>query len=241
METIERRIQGASRYGLALQLLAIIVLSATLFPALTPRQVVGSGTLTKLLFMGRMGVLLTIATIFLRLRGLEWTDLGLRRPRLSRMIFSVVGGLFVSAALVAIVQQVVRRLGAPAADYSMFEPLKGNLTEYLYWALPVTLGSAALGEELVFRGFVRDALQRLLGSQDASTTSVAVALQAALFGLVHLYQGWSGVATAGTIGLVLGSVWLASGRNLWAGIVTHALLDLTSMTVIFFEGVPMAR
>ena len=237
---IETTLRGTSRLGLALQLVLIIALSAAASRAMTPAQVVAGNVVTKLLFLGRMGLLLLVATVFLHLRGLGWRDMGLRRPLPSRMVVSVVGGLLASAVLVPSVRQLVSHLGGAAADYSAFERLKGNLPEYLYWALPVTLGSAAFGEELLFRGFVRDALQRLLGARSSLASCGAIALQAAAFGLLHLYQGWGGVATAGTMGLVLGVVWLASGRNLWAGIVAHGLLDLSSLTVIFLNGLPTA-
>ena len=235
---IETTLRGTSRLGLAVQLLVVVALAATASRAMTPAQVVAGTVVTKLLFLGRMGLLLVVATVFLHVRGLGWKDMGLRRPAPSRMVVAVVGGLMASAVLVPGVRQLVSHFGGAAADYSAFERLKGNLPEYLYWALPVTLGSAAFGEEMLFRGFVRDALERLLGSLTSLACCAAIALQAALFGLLHLYQGWGGVATAGTMGLVLGVVWLASGRNLWAGIVTHGLMDLTSLTVVFFSGVP---
>jgi membrane protease YdiL (CAAX protease family) len=237
---IDRSTSGLGRSGLALQLLVVIGLAAAVIPAMTPAQVVGGGVFAKLLFLARMGLLLLVAARFLHVRGLGWADVGLRRPRPGRMVGSVVGGLVGSMVLVAVLRQVLQHLGGAAADYSMFERLKGNLPEYLYWALPVTVGSAAFGEELLFRGFVRDAIQRLLPSHGAVAAVTAIALQALLFGLLHAYQGWGGVATAGTIGLVLGAVWRASGCNLWAAIVTHGLLDLTSLTVIFLSGVPAA-
>ena len=38
---------------------------------------------------------------------------------------------------------------------------------------------------------------------------------------------------AGTTGLALGITWLLAGRNLWAGIVVHALLDAYAMTTFY--------
>jgi len=65
------------------------------------------------------------------------------------------------------------------------------------------------------------------------TLAVAVAAQATIFGALHFYQGVSGVIMAAAIGLALGLTWLISGRNLWAGIVIHAIIDGSAMTAIY--------
>ena len=86
---------------------------------------------------------------------------------------------------------------------------------------------------MLFRGFVLDALERIIGGPGRWTTPAVILIQAALFGILHLYQGIGGAAIAGTIGLVLGFIWLFSGRNLWPGIVIHGLIDSGAMTAIF--------
>lgn len=115
----------------------------------------------------------------------------------------------------------------------MFKPIRGNLPEYLFWLLPVTLGTAAMGEEMLFRGFVTDALCSLVRTRGAAAAAVAIAIQAIIFGCLHYYQGAGGCITAGAVGLALGITWLIAGRNLWAGIVIHALLDGSAMTAIY--------
>ena len=54
-----------------------------------------------------------------------------------------------------------------------------------------------------------------------------------MFGALRAYQGLGGVVTAGAIGLAFGVAWLIAGRNLWAGIVLHALFDLGAMTTFY--------
>jgi membrane protease YdiL (CAAX protease family) len=93
---------------------------------------------------------------------------------------------------------------------------------------------------MLFRGFFLDGLQRLFGASSPVGTTLAVCLQAVMFGLLHLYQGPAGALTAGGIGLALGFVWWFSGRNLWAGIVIHGIIDSMSMTA-FYLGLVASR
>ena len=44
-----------------------------------------------------------------------------------------------------------------------------------------------------------------------------------LFGVAHLSQGISGVATVIAAALVYGGLYLWSGRNLWAPIIAHGV------------------
>ena len=40
---------------------------------------------------------------------------------------------------------------------------------------------------------------------------------------------------AGVIGLVLGGLYLLTGRNLWVGIELHGAIDTVSVTVLFLQ------
>ncbi len=57
--------------------------------------------------------------------------------------------------------------------------------------------------------------------------SVAVAVSAVVFGAVHLYLGWGGVARATITGAVLGVVYLVT-ESLLLPIALHAMLDVAS-------------
>jgi len=62
---------------------------------------------------------------------------------------------------------------------------------------------------------------------------LAVIAQAVIFGLLHLYQGAAGASVAAALGLALGFIWWFSGRNLWAGIAVHGIIDSFSMTGLY--------
>jgi membrane protease YdiL (CAAX protease family) len=203
-------------------------------PAVSPAAAVAGGPGIKLLFLGRMVLLLAVATVLLRLSGRRWAELGLRKVKPLRFFLGVVVGFAAATLLVMAANVALAQAGLKAqSDYSMFEPLRGNLALYLFFLIPVTWGSAAFGEELLFRGFLMDRLLRLFGSDGRVATFLAILAQAALFGLGHLYQGPAGVAATAAVGLGFALAWWVSGRNLWPCIMLHGFFDTASMTSMY--------
>lgn len=223
----------ATKTLIAAQLAAFVVAAALLIPAITPGAAAVGAAATKLLFLARMAVLVALAHWLLRQRSLRWSDVGLHRPSWRRFAFALAAGLVLAGICFVAAQALAARLGLPMPNYAAFAPIRGNLWQYLFWVGPVTLGTAALGEELAFRGFVMDAVRRLCGGSGVVASVLAVAGQAVLFGVLHAYQGPGGMMMAGAIGLALGLTRLVAGGNLWSGFVIHALLDGSAMTAIY--------
>jgi membrane protease YdiL (CAAX protease family) len=227
------RISPATKIYIATQLAMYLIAAAILIPAVTPSQAVNGGLWVKLAFLGRVVALVALADWMLRTRSLGWSDVGLTRPKWRRLLIALPAGLVLVIAFNAAARFILVTAGLPTANYSMFKPLKGNIEEYLFWELPVSLGTAAFGEELIFRGFIAQALQKLIHGPRALALGGAVATQSVIFGGLHYYQGSGGVISAGLTGFALGLTWLIAGRNLWAGIAIHALLDGSAMTAIY--------
>ena len=226
--------EPATRHFVAAQLAIFLIAAAVVLPLVTPGQAVAGGLFVKLEFLARVAALVAFAHWLLRRRSRRWSDVGLSRPSWRRFLIALAAGLLIVVVFAQIAQAIIARFGLPAPNYAMFAPIKGSLGDYLFWVLPVTVGSAAFGEELMFRGFLTDALLRLCGGALRAPVFVtAVTMQAVIFGALHFYQGVSGMIIAGATGLALGLTWLIAGRNLWAGIVLHALLDGSAMTAIY--------
>jgi len=81
--------------------------------------------------------------------------------------------------------------------------------------------TAGVCEEILYRGLLLATLVSLVG------TWPAVAITSLIFGLGHAYQGISGIAKTGMVGLVLALLTVSSG-SLYIAIVLHAVIDLTS-------------
>jgi membrane protease YdiL (CAAX protease family) len=135
-----------------------------------------------------------------------------------------------SLLLVALFLRIwfVRHRTAQVAQYDQKKPLT-HLVPVNYF-VPLTAHervvytlfalSVAICEEVVFRGWLMDALHGVVG-----LTGAALILTAALlFGLCHYAAGYLGILLTGLIGLVLCGVYVATG-SLLVPIILHFLID----------------
>ncbi|MCO5247806.1 MAG: CPBP family intramembrane metalloprotease [Chitinophagales bacterium] len=98
----------------------------------------------------------------------------------------------------------IEKLTNSQIDLSKIET--NSIVDYLVWiVIGFVLGG--LLEEILFRGFLMTRISKFLkGNQ---TTDInALFLTSILFGLCHLYQGWSGVISTGIIGFLFGIIFL---------------------------------
>lgn len=236
------RVGGRRLAGLQVAVMTVLVIAVSI--PFSASDVVGAGYGPRLALLGRMLLLVAAAAWMMRAAGRRWSDVGLRAPRRWWIVpvAVVVGYLALGALAGAMHAVILPALGLPGPDLSAFSRLRGDLPEYLFWALPVAFGSAAFGEELVARGFLTDRIATLLGGAAPNGVVVfaAVLLQGALFGACHAYQGLGGALLTGAVGMVIGLVWLWSGRNLWAAIILHGLVDFVSMTAFYAGAVGAA-
>ena len=182
------------------------------------------------------GVLL--ATWRLRMNSESWRMLGLRVPeRWGRLALSVVAlyALIVAGTLL-VIEPLSGVFDWPRLNLESYAHLRGNPFA-LAKLLAIVWTTAAIGEELLFRGFVLTRLERVLGHGPAPTMA-AVALQAAIFGAAHAYLGVRGVATAMLVGVVFGSWFALRGRNLAPLIIAHGLTDTISVVAIYAGVMP---
>ena len=184
----------------------------------------------KLFLLLRMAFLVLLCTWLLRQTGESWADLGLRRPRRWWTVPPLVAGGFLLLIVLSMLTThlLLPAIGAAPPQVSVTPTMQDSVAEYLYWAVAVAWGSAAFGEELLARGFLLDRAAKVLGSTGTPALLAAIVVQAAIFGAFHLYQGIGGMLITGAAGLVLGLVWLGGGRNLWACIVLHGIVNFLS-------------
>lgn len=161
----------------------------------------------------------------------DWVGLGRGSAELGLAAPDGILGWGVLAAALAFAVFQVRGLRTMVGDPAERERLRERLGHLgpmlptddreLRWfsALSVTAG---VTEELVYRGFLIAYLAAWVGVWPA------VLLSSVVFGLGHAYQGGTGpMLQTGTIGLVLATVYVLGG-SLWAPMILHAVVDLTS-------------
>ncbi len=178
-------------------------------------------------------------TVLLRLRNESWTTLGLRLPR---SISSILLGLaLVIATYAAVAASVV--LATPLIEewfgVKAQAPLEiDTLSRYLT-LMAIAWTTAAIGEEMLFRGFLLNRLAETLRSGPFGW-ALAVIAQSILFGVAHAYQGTYGVFITGIVAFVFGVAYLIGRRNLLPLIFAHGLIDTVSLTALYYGVGPAA-
>lgn len=177
---------------------------------------------------------LVIATWRMKVRGISWKDLGLRKPKdVKKTVLVSIGILiatFLSLMFFHMIKDLLPFLNEPetssAGTTSKFGDLKGNWLLF-FTIMPMVLIESAL-EELLDRGFLMNWFEKLF-SKTSLGTILAVILQAAIFGFRHSNDLSERSITVGLIGLVMGIGYVKFGRNLWPLIMAHCLLNTSSM------------
>jgi len=166
------------------------------------------------------------------LRGERLADIGLKRPESWTRTLIIGVGL---AAIVFVAMYLSEKAGF-RRDLSKFKDVQGNLELTLFGVFYAFIG-AGFYEEFMFRGFLMQGLAMLFGASRGAWI-VACVVQGALFGAAHAYQNPLGIAITGTLGVLMGLLVLASGRNLWPVIIGHGLFDASRFVLFYFEGPP---
>jgi len=168
------------------------------------------------------------------LRRVGWSGIGLRRPASwSRVVgLGIATGVLLQVLSEFVTEPLIARLTHQVADMSEFAPLVGNLKlAGVYLVLVWTW--AAFGEELTYRGYVLNRAADL-GGRTGLAWALGLVLVMGLFGFGHSYQGLAGMIDTGIHGLLLGILYLASGRNLWPCVIAHGVCDSAGIVLIFF-------
>lgn len=183
---------------------------------------------------GGIAVGVLLARRFLRRDGSGWAGIGLDAPERWGRTLGLGAGVAVATWIgVTLLFRwlVVPYFELPPPDVSRFRSVRGDpallATGLLYvWTF------AAVGEEVLYRGFLMSRVAALLGGT-RSAWGIAAASSALLFGLMHFYQGPGGIIVTGAIGLAFALAYLRWSRELWIPVVAHGLIDTTSFVALY--------
>lgn len=158
----------------------------------------------------------------------SWADLGFKKPKtwwqpilvtVLTLISLIIFSLYIQPLLVA----------QPAIAHLMV--LKDNLP-LLILALILVWTTAAFLQELVFRAFLIEALDYILG-RNAGSIWVALIVSSLIFGLIHGWQGLSGMLATACIGFTFGVAYILNGKRIWPLIMVHGIADTLSLVSIY--------
>jgi len=170
----------------------------------------------------------------MKVRNITWQELGLRKPdnlwKTLGVAVLILGVTMISlVAFNIFIDHLPFSLEADTSSesaVSKFGNLKGNWA-HLFLIIPFVLLESML-EELLDRGFLMNWIEKLFSSTSLATV-IAVLLQAAIFGFRHSNDFSERSITVGIIGLIMGIAYVKFGRNLWALIIAHCILNAGSM------------
>ena len=172
-----------------------------------------------------------VATLLLYYRKQSWKNLGLTKPdnllkSLGVAVIILIGTVVSLMIFEIFLRDILFPSSGSAPEAESFSELKGNIPYFFSIIFFVWIESFL--EELQDRGFSLNRFESLFKKIPLSTV-LAVISQAAIFGFRHSYDLSPRSVTTGIIGLVFGTVYVLTGRNLWPLIIAHIILNTMSM------------
>ncbi|GAA3261235.1 CPBP family intramembrane glutamic endopeptidase [Sphingomonas yabuuchiae] len=131
------------------------------------------------------------------------------------LIGGAIGGLVVGAVLARL------RKRKPLGNISALLPRERREVKYAA-ALSIMAG---VTEEAFFRLYLP-----LLVAMATGQAGIGFVASLILFGAMHRYQGWVGVAATTALGAVMTGLYLMTG-SLWVVMLVHVLVDLNGLVV----------
>jgi membrane protease YdiL (CAAX protease family) len=238
--SLEKRTSRSRRLQKFRSLIEILVASLPMLAFGVVGTRIGTST-----FLGGMIVTLgyvvsiLIVTVILKIRGSGWRQIGMARPQSWKRTILLGIGVLLALLVMNIALQVIA-LNLPGAevqpiDQSRFNLLNGNLVLFLLF-VGAAWTTIAFGEEMFYRAFLITQLGDVLPGSRLGTALVLL-FSSTIFGLVHWVEGPLGVINTFAMGLILGAVYLRSGRNLWITIIAHGLANTIRFVFLFLGAV----
>jgi membrane protease YdiL (CAAX protease family) len=173
-----------------------------------------------------------ICTILLVRAGLPLNRLGFGiRPDLRQIILAVAAIAILRLFDVTVNPLIEEFLGS-ARNLERFSEVEGSATS-LVALLIFNWTFAAFGEELAYRIVLMRGISFVLG--DSRTGKFfALVLQAVMFGLVHAYQGPTGIVGSTISGLVFGAVTMAGRWSIWPAAFAHGTNNTFGIIELYY-------
>lgn len=142
------------------------------------------------------------------------SSIGFRKMGWPDVIWAILSGILILAALAGIYYVVF-----PVLHLSEGQQVNQLLITPFWWRF-ISVIRAAVGEEVLFRGYAIERAQELTGNKTLAST-----LSCVVFTLAHIGPwGWGHLLIAGFGGLVFTLLYVWR-RKLWVNIIAHFIVD----------------
>lgn len=182
-----------------------------------------------------------VATLFMKKNKISWKDRGLSLPVGRKDWFKSVGLIFLAIVSIIVLMAVVVPLvssllgvSVPATASDRFEFFLGKPLIFSAYLLVVIWIGAALGEELLMRGFLLNTLIVILGDNKKGVVA-AVVLHSVIFGMLHISQGVPGIIGTGLVAILFGVIYLYNDRKLFPLIIAHGIFNSLGLFVYYLS------
>ncbi len=209
-------------------LVAVVALTAAVLYAI--RLMIGEPTVTPLglvalMLLPALAPIVAVWIVVVRLRGVAWSELGLRAASRRDLLWGVVLGLL-TVPLAGLVNALVSGLAGGTFENPQVEALAPTALSVpaMVGMLVLAAGVAPVVEEIIFRGVLYGWLRRFLGP------AVAIVLSALVFGAVHGIPQL--VPALAVQGAVLALVYERT-RSLWPSIVLHGVFNAVMLGALY--------
>lgn len=183
----------------------------------------------------QVGIIIPLLIILsigsLKVRELKYSDIGFIKAdfRLRKILLGLALAFLYFVLFHNFIDPIISKF-ASGGSPAIFD-IKGNPGELIFWII-ISWTFAAVGEEIIFRGYLLNRLSDLLG-ESAWANILIVLLAGTAFGFVHLYQGMHGAISAGIFGMFQSVLYLISRRKLVIPIISHGAFDTLGFIDLF--------
>jgi len=182
-----------------------------------------------------------IATLFMKQKKIKWKELGLqlpvgRREWIINILLAFMAVIIVFLIMGLIVKPLLENFGLtnPTDVADRFAFFMGKPIIFIGYLIVVVWFGAALGEELLFRGYLLNRLVDFTGNNN-SRIILALIIHSTIFGGLHIYQGLAGVIATGCIAFILGSIYFIIKRKLFPLIMAHGIINSISLIALYLN------
>ncbi len=176
-------------------------------------------------------IITVVFTIFLVRAGLPLNKFGFGQTIDFRQFLLAITAIVMLRVFDLVLNPFIEEFFGGPRNLERFADIKGS-TLSLVMLLVTNWTLAAFGEEFAYRIVLMRGLSFILGDSRSGQIT-AVVLQAVMFGLIHAYQGPSGIAGSAFSGLVFGVITIAARWSIWPAAMAHGINNTIGIFIIY--------